>query len=61
MMKSSDDKIKKQIQKVGLEDFSLIKVIGKGTFAKVVLVKKTDSKQLYALKVIKKRKIKEKK
>jgi len=61
MKKSSDDKIKKQIEKVGLEDFSLIKVIGKGTFAKVVLVKKTDSKQLYALKVIKKRKIKEKK
>ena len=61
MLKSSDDKIKKQIQKVGLEDFSLIKVIGKGTFAKVVLVKKNDSKQLYALKVIKKRKIKEKK
>eukprot|EP01017_Pseudomicrothorax_dubius_P024205 TRINITY_DN2575_c0_g1_i2.p1 TRINITY_DN2575_c0_g1~~TRINITY_DN2575_c0_g1_i2.p1 ORF type:complete len:304 (-),score=73.01 TRINITY_DN2575_c0_g1_i2:365-1276(-) len=43
-----------QREKVGVDSFNLIKVLGKGTYAKVVLVRKKDSGQLYALKVIKK-------
>ena len=39
----------------------MISVIGKGSFAKVVLVKKNDTNELYALKVMKKKHIKKKK
>eukprot|EP00954_Amorphochlora_amoebiformis_P030446 1394700-Amorphochlora_amoeboformis.AAC.1 len=38
-------------KKVGLEDFALLKVIGKGSFGKVMLVKKVDTKKVYAMKV----------
>lgn len=37
---------------VGLEDFTLLKVIGKGSFGKVMLVCKTDNKKTYAMKVL---------
>jgi serum/glucocorticoid-regulated kinase 2 len=47
--------------KVTLDDFSMISVIGKGSFAKVVLVKKNNTNDLYALKVMKKKHIKKKK
>lgn len=40
--------------KVTLEDFELIRVIGKGSFGKVTLVKKKDTEQLYAMKVLSK-------
>jgi serine/threonine protein kinase len=39
---------------VTLDDFQLIKVIGKGSFAKVVLVRKKDNEKLYAMKILKK-------
>lgn len=42
---------------VCLEDFKTLKFIGKGNYAKVVLVRKCDSNRIYALKVIKKTKI----
>jgi len=35
----------------------MISVIGKGSYGKVVLVKKKDTSQLYALKVLKKAEI----
>jgi len=41
-------------KKVGLEDFALLKVIGKGSFGKVMLVKKVDTKKVYAMKVLNK-------
>ena len=43
-----------------LKDFVAISVIGKGTYAKVLLVRHLKDKQLYALKVLKKKYILEK-
>jgi len=37
---------------VGLEDFLLLKVIGKGSFGKVMLVRKRDTQHVYAMKVL---------
>mmetsp|Transcript_1930 Transcript_1930/g.2658 ORF Transcript_1930/g.2658 Transcript_1930/m.2658 type:complete len:595 (+) Transcript_1930:77-1861(+) len=41
-------------QKVGLEDFELIRVIGKGSFGKVTLVRKKTDDKMYAMKVLSK-------
>lgn len=38
--------------KVTVEDFELIRVIGKGSFGKVTLVKKKDNGKMYAMKVL---------
>ena len=46
---------------ISLDDFTLLCVLGKGAFAKVILVRKKDTKQIYALKVIKKSMIQNKK
>ena len=43
-----------------LKDFSKLSVIGKGTYAKVVLVRHLKDNQLYALKELKKKYILEK-
>ena len=40
--------------KVTKNDFTMLSVIGKGSYGKVLLVKKNDSSELYALKVLKK-------
>ncbi|XP_015785669.1 RAC serine/threonine-protein kinase isoform X2 [Tetranychus urticae] len=40
--------------KKSLDDFEFIKVLGKGTFGKVVLCREKASKKLYAMKVLKK-------
>lgn len=42
---------------VSKKDFEMISVIGKGSYGKVMLVKKIDTGQLYALKVLKKAEI----
>ena len=39
---------------MGLDDFTLLHVIGRGTFGKVQLVEKKDDKKRYAMKSIKK-------
>ena len=39
-------------QKVNLEDFALLKVIGKGSFGKVLQVRKKDTGMVYAMKVL---------
>ncbi|KAJ0408871.1 hypothetical protein ATCC90586_007969 [Pythium insidiosum] len=44
-------------EKVSLDDFIMIKVIGKGSFGKVLLVKKKDSGLVYAMKVLRKENI----
>ena len=43
--------------KVTLEDFETLSLLGKGAFAKVVLVRKKSNGQLYAMKMLKKREI----
>jgi len=41
-------------QAINLEDFHIMKVIGRGTFGKVYMVKKKDTNEIYAMKVLKK-------
>ena len=38
--------------KIGLRDFSLLKVVGKGSFGKVMQVRKRDTGRIYAMKVL---------
>jgi len=40
--------------KLTVDDFELLKVVGKGSFGKVMQVKKKDTKKIYAMKVLKK-------
>lgn len=44
-----------------LESFHMLSVIGKGSYAKVMLVRKKDNQKLYALKSMKKKYIEQKK
>jgi atypical protein kinase C iota type len=39
---------------VSLDDFELIRVIGRGSYAKVLMVELKQTKRIYAMKVIKK-------
>jgi serine/threonine protein kinase len=41
-------------KRISLKDFTLIKVLGKGSFGKVLLVRKTDSGAIFAVKVLQK-------
>ena len=40
--------------KVGIDDFHLLSVIGKGSYGKVMLVRKKDTNELLAIKMLKK-------
>lgn len=40
--------------KVSVEDFDLLKVLGKGSFGKVMMVRKRDTKNIYAMKTLRK-------
>ena len=37
-----------------MEDFTVLKVIGKGSFGKVMMVRKNDTGAIYAIKILKK-------
>ena len=39
---------------IGLDDFVLLRVIGRGSYAKVFVVEQKSTKRAYAMKVIKK-------
>lgn len=41
-------------KKIGIEDFTLLKVIGRGSFGKVLQVRKKDDGKIYAMKILKK-------
>lgn len=41
-------------QPLSIDDFTLLKVVGKGSFGKVMQVRKNDTRQIYALKTIRK-------
>ena len=43
-----------------IDDFSLLSVLGKGSYAKVVLVRKKDNQKVYALKILKKTNVQKK-
>jgi serine/threonine protein kinase len=43
--------------KIGLKDFDILKVLGKGSFGTVFLVRKRDSRKIYAMKVLHKDKL----
>ena len=43
--------------KISKDDFKIVKVIGRGTFGKVFMVKKKDTMQVYAMKVLKKQQV----
>jgi len=45
---------KKEIKEVTLEDFKVIKVLGRGAFGKVCLVEYLSTKELFAMKALKK-------
>jgi len=45
-------------KKINLNSFLMLTVIGIGSYAKVILVKKKDDGKIYALKVLKKNKLK---
>ena len=51
---TSDELIKQTTRQMSLDDFDLLKVIGRGSYAKVFLVEYKRSKKCYAMKVIKK-------
>lgn len=42
------------MQEIGMEDFTLIKVLGRGAFGKVMLCEKKDSKKTFAVKSLRK-------
>jgi serum/glucocorticoid-regulated kinase 2 len=44
-----------------INDFMLLSVIGKGSYAKVILVKKKDTEEILALKVLKKEMVEKRK
>ena len=57
-IKDSNDAVLPQLTPhVSKKDFETISVIGKGSYGTVTLVRKKDSRQLYAMKALKKRDI----
>ena len=42
------------VKNISIDDFQLMKVIGRGSFGKVYMAKKKDNHQIYAIKTLKK-------
>ena len=45
VLKPTLDKFSKMTEKIGVDDFILVKKLGRGTFGKVMLVQKKDNKK----------------
>lgn len=45
----------KDFHKLNVDDFTIIKVIGRGSYGKVILVKKKESEEVLAMKILKKK------
>ncbi|CAN7051145.1 unnamed protein product [Brassica oleracea var. botrytis] len=56
----SEKAVEKVSGVVGIEDFEVLKVVGQGAFGKVYQVRKKESSEIYAMKVMRKDKIMEK-
>lgn len=41
-------------KEIGVDDFRIMKVIGRGSFGKVYMVEKRDNKKIYAMKTLQK-------
>ncbi|CAL9046221.1 unnamed protein product [Musa banksii] len=54
------DSISEKCEVIGLSDFEVLKLVGKGAFGKVFQVKKRGTSEIYAMKVMRKDKIMEK-
>ncbi|TYG66035.1 hypothetical protein ES288_D06G235400v1 [Gossypium darwinii] len=52
--------VESQNQSVGLKDFEVLKVVGQGAFGRVYQVRRNDTSDIYAMKVMRKDKIMEK-
>lgn len=48
------DPVRPQPCDIGLDDFAMLKVLGKGTFGKVMLVRQKSNNQVFAMKVLRK-------
>ncbi|KAL8154394.1 hypothetical protein V2J09_012154 [Rumex salicifolius] len=57
---TENDDNSSNVDKVGLDDFEKIKLVGQGAFGKVYQVKKKGTSEIYAMKVMRKDKIMEK-
>jgi len=55
--KSSSSNGSGQTKRIGVQDFDLLNVIGKGSFGKVLQVRKKDTGKIYAMKVLNKKNI----
>uniref|UniRef100_A0AC35U9Y1 Non-specific serine/threonine protein kinase n=1 Tax=Rhabditophanes sp. KR3021 TaxID=114890 RepID=A0AC35U9Y1_9BILA len=60
LIQITDDTETSKRRKIGLEDFEFLKVLGKGTFGKVILCRERRTSSLYAIKILKKEVIIEK-
>lgn len=49
-----------RLKNIGLDDFEILKLLGKGSFGKVFLVRVIGSSDSYAMKVLKKEEVKKK-
>ena len=60
MQQQSSSTTTEEDEKISLNSFLLLAVIGKGTYAKVILVKKKDTGEVFAMKILKKKNIEKK-
>jgi len=57
LLKQKEQAPLKPIERVGVEDFDLLNLVGKGSFGKVMQVRKKDTGKIYAMKVLDKKHI----